>query len=66
MSSIIRLAIGIGLFAIGFQVGREVGRMEPITEGLRARSRRGIVIDGEMEGGTLDGDDDTSRTPESE
>ncbi len=50
MSTIIRMAIGIGLFAFGFQLGRAVGRMEPLTEELRgAKGRRGIVIDGEKE-----------------
>lgn len=48
MSTIIRVAIGIGLFAFGFQLGRAVGRMEPLAEELRGpRRRRGIVIDGE-------------------
>ena len=48
MSTAIRILIGIGLFAFGFQLGRAVGRVDPLAEELRAmRRRRGIVIEGE-------------------
>jgi hypothetical protein len=37
----LRLIAGAGLFAIGYYVGREVGRMDPIIEELkRARDAR--------------------------
>lgn len=46
MSTIFRILIGIGLFAFGYRIGREVGRMEPIREELsRVRRRRGVTID---------------------
>jgi len=36
-----RLVAGAGLFALGYYVGREVGRMDPIIEELkRARDAR--------------------------
>jgi hypothetical protein len=36
-----RLIVGAGLFALGYFVGREVGRMEPIIQELqRARDAR--------------------------
>ena len=48
MSTAIRILIGIGLFTFGFQLGRVVGRLEPITQELRAmRRRQGTVIEGE-------------------
>ena len=48
MSTFIRVLIGIGLFTFGFQLGRAVGRVDPMAEDLRRmRRRRGIVIDGE-------------------
>jgi len=48
MSTIIRVLMGIGLFTFGFQLGRAVGRMDPLAEELRRmRGRRGIVINGE-------------------
>lgn len=37
----LRLIAGAGLFALGYYVGREVGRMEPIVEELKmARNAR--------------------------
>ena len=37
----LRLIAGAGLFALGYYVGREVGRMDPIIEELkRARDNR--------------------------
>ena len=48
MSTALRILIGIGLFAFGFQLGRAVGRVDPLAQELRAmRRRRGIVIEGE-------------------
>jgi hypothetical protein len=48
MPAAIRILVGIGLFAFGFHVGRTVGRMEPLSEELRAlRRRQGVIIDGE-------------------
>jgi len=36
-----RLIAGVGLFAIGYFIGREIGRMEPIIQELqRAREAR--------------------------
>ncbi len=32
---ILRLLVGVGLLALGYYVGREVGRTEPIREELR-------------------------------
>jgi len=50
MSTVIRVFIGIGLFTVGFQLGRAVGRVEPVANELRKMKRRqGIVIDGEAE-----------------
>jgi hypothetical protein len=49
MSTVIRVLIGFGLFAFGFQLGRVVGRTDPIAEELRRmKKRRGIVINGEL------------------
>lgn len=31
---LLRLVVGAGIFALGYYVGREVGRMEPIIEEL--------------------------------
>lgn len=48
MSSLFRMLIGIGLFTFGFQLGRAVGRMEPLAGELKGTGgRRGVVIDGE-------------------
>jgi hypothetical protein len=48
MSTALRILIGIDLFTFGFQLGRAVGRLDPLAEELRAmRRRRGIVIEGE-------------------
>ena len=41
---IVRLFLGAGLFALGYYLGREVGRSEPVREELR-RAREGA--DGE-------------------
>lgn len=39
---LLRLIAGVGLFAFGYYLGREVGRMQPIREELaRARARTG-------------------------
>jgi hypothetical protein len=35
MASVIRLLIGAGLFALGYYVGREIGRLESIREEMR-------------------------------
>ena len=50
MSTIIRIFIGIGLFTLGYHVGREVGRLEPIREELRRarEGRKGYTIDAEQ------------------
>ena len=39
MSTLIRVLCGLGLMALGYYVGREVGRLEPIRDEL-FRSRR--------------------------
>ncbi|MCU0833638.1 MAG: hypothetical protein MUC77_04255 [Chromatiaceae bacterium] len=33
---IVRLVLGVGLFALGYYLGREVGRAEPVREALRS------------------------------
>lgn len=33
---IVRLFLGAGLFVLGYYMGREVGRAEPVREALRA------------------------------
>lgn len=49
MASVVRVLIGVGLFTLGFQLGRAVGRTDPIAEELkRMRRRQGIVINGEL------------------
>ena len=49
MTSVMRVLIGIGLFTLGFQLGRAVGRTDPIAEEFkRMQGRRGVVIDGEL------------------
>jgi len=35
MASVIRLLIGGGLFALGYYVGREIGRLESIRDEMR-------------------------------
>ena len=46
----VRILIGIGLFMLGFQLGRQVGRMEPIADEIRGgRRRKGIIIEGQKE-----------------
>ena len=35
MASVIRLLIGAGLFALGYYVGREIGRLESIRDEMR-------------------------------
>jgi hypothetical protein len=48
MSTAIRVLIGLGLFVFGLQLGRAIGRTEPLAEELRAlKRRRGITIEGE-------------------
>ena len=48
MSTAIRILIGLGLFVFGLQLGRAIGRTEPLAEELRALKRRqGITIEGE-------------------
>ena len=48
MSTAIRMLIGLGLFVFGLQLGRAIGRTEPLAEELRALKRRqGITIEGE-------------------
>ena len=37
---LVRLVLGVGLFALGYYLGREVGRAEPVREELR-RAREG-------------------------
>jgi hypothetical protein len=45
-----RLAIGVGLFAFGFYLGREVGRTESIRDELgRFRAAHKPIIEGEVE-----------------
>lgn len=49
MAGVMRVLIGIGLFTLGFQLGRAVGRTDPIAEEWkRMRRRQGVVIDGEL------------------
>ena len=49
MSSVVRVLVGIGLFTLGFQLGRAIGRTDPIAEEWKKMKRRqGIVIDGEL------------------
>jgi len=49
MTSIVRVLLGISLFTLGFQLGRAVGRTDPIAEELkRMKRRQGIVINGEL------------------
>ncbi len=41
MSTLIRVLCGLGLMALGYYVGREVGRLEPIRDELfRTRRKR--------------------------
>lgn len=48
MATAIRILIGLGLFTFGFQVGRALGRLDPLAEELRAmKGRRGAIIEGE-------------------
>ncbi len=35
MASVIRLLVGAGLFALGYYVGREIGRLESIRDEMR-------------------------------
>ncbi len=35
MASVIRLLMGAGLFALGYYVGREIGRLESIRDEMR-------------------------------
>ena len=49
MAGVMRVLLGIGLFTLGFQLGRAVGRTDPIAEEWKRMSRRqGVVIDGEL------------------
>ena len=47
MTAIIRLLLGVGLFALGYYVGREIGRLESLREEMRrlreAVNRAGIA-----------------------
>lgn len=48
MSTAIRMLIGFGLFVVGFQLGRAVGRLDPLAQDLRTMAgRRGQTIEGE-------------------
>ena len=52
---LVRIATGVGLFALGFFLGREIGRTEPIREELRhARGARrsAAIIDIDKDGRT--------------
>jgi hypothetical protein len=41
MQLIVRVLVGVGLLCLGYYVGREVGRLEPVREELRrAREAR--------------------------
>ncbi len=35
MTSVVRLVMGIGLFALGYYIGREIGRLESLREEMR-------------------------------
>jgi len=43
---LLRLLTGAGLLALGYYVGKQVGRTEPIREEL-ARARPGTIVDAE-------------------
>ena len=45
MAALIRLLMGVGLFALGYYVGREIGRLESIREEMR-RLREAQQADG--------------------
>ena len=52
-----RLVIGVSLFALGYYLGREVGRTEPIREKLR-RARSAKRPDNEREQQLVESDGD--------
>jgi hypothetical protein len=49
MVTIVRLLLGVGLFSLGYYVGREIGRLESLREEMRrlraAVDRAGIPVD---------------------
>ena len=49
MAGVMRALTGIGLSTLGFQLGRAVGRTDPVVEEWkRMRRRRGVVINSEL------------------
>lgn len=48
MAAVIRLLLGVGLFSLGYYVGREIGRLESLREEMRrlrnAVDRAGISV----------------------
>ncbi len=48
MATAVRLLIGVGLFSLGYFVGREIGRLESLREEMRrlrdAVDRAGISV----------------------
>ena len=48
MAAVVRLLLGVGLFALGYYVGREIGRLESLREEMRrlrgAVDRAGISV----------------------
>ncbi len=43
---LVRMMVGVGLLALGYYLGREVGRAEPLREELR-RAREAAGSDGD-------------------
>ncbi len=35
MATVLRMLIGVGLFAMGYYIGREIGRLESLREEMR-------------------------------
>lgn len=35
MAAVVRLLLGVGLFALGYYMGREIGRLESLREEMR-------------------------------
>lgn len=46
--TVFRILLGVGVFLLGYYVGREVGRSEPIREELRRKRERNVEVDEEF------------------
>ena len=49
MATVVRMRLGVGLFTLGYYMGREIGRLDSLREEMRrlrnAVDRAGIPVD---------------------